>query len=310
MDQREPKPTEIELNQLDLQYENLRLSDHKVESQLQLSILECGIQKPIQGIWDDNKYNFIVLNGFKRIRAAMKLKLSLIPVETLADNEVDAFIFLIKQSQHGKLHALEEAAFLKALQEKHSLTVVDLSVKVEKSPAWVSLRLGLCDEMSAEVKDLILNDKFPVRNYMYTLRPFTRVNGFNKELVDTFVKNISQERFSTRDIDTLAYLYFRGKPDLRNQINNGKAKNVLSLFKRKELEKRLSNTGPKEQLDLVHHLELVQKYMNYTRRDIGQMVLTQAVCSQAAVVLMEGALATGKDFLNQLRRYYDTTVHS
>ncbi|RZB35720.1 MAG: hypothetical protein SRB2_02847 [Desulfobacteraceae bacterium Eth-SRB2] len=58
---------------------------------------------------------------------------------------------------------------------------------------------------------------FPVYAYMYTLRPFIRMNGINKKEVDIFVSSVAGKNLSIRDIEILAHGYFKGT-DLNYEV--------------------------------------------------------------------------------------------
>ena len=70
-----------------------------------------------------------------------------------------------------------------------------------------------------------------MRSYMYTLRPFTRVNKIARRDVDEFVRCVGGKALSTRNIEQLAVGYFKGGEHLKNQIKDGNIPWTLKQLK-------------------------------------------------------------------------------
>jgi hypothetical protein len=66
----------------------------------------------------------------------------------------------------------------------------------------------MIDQMSEYVMEKIFNGQFPAYSYMYSLRPFIRMNGTTKKEIDEFVGLVSGKDLSIRDLDILAHGYF------------------------------------------------------------------------------------------------------
>jgi len=220
---------EVEPGRIDTRFEGLRLRDKNREKALLSSILEQGIDEPLQCAGE----GFVLLDGFKRLRAAKKLELKLVPVAFLGESEPAGILRFIKLSNVRGLDILEQAALVDELNRSYGMSAVEISRHVERSPAWVSVRLGVIGRMSAEVRRAIFAGKFPVRSYMYALRPFTRVK---KKETEKFVKAVSGKGLSTREIETLAGGYFKGNAELREQILEGNIDWTLRQMKQDAAE--------------------------------------------------------------------------
>ena len=57
---------------------------------------------------------------------------------------------------------------------------------------------------------------------MYTLRPFMRLNTARGPEIEQFVKALTNQHLSVREIELLAQGYFRGPASLREAIDTGK----------------------------------------------------------------------------------------
>jgi len=114
---------------------------------------------------------------------------------------------------------------------------------LEKSPAWVSVRIGIIGEMSPAVMRRILSGEFPVYSYMYSLPPFIRLKRVKKEDIDAFVISVAGKDLSTRDIEILTQGYFKGTEEIRQQILSGNIAWGLNQLKAVNGERGLLSEG-------------------------------------------------------------------
>ena len=296
--------TEAEIGTISTKYESFRLRDKSREKYLLQSILEHGIREPLQCVQADGQ-QYILLDGFKRLRCCYKLNLRMVPVASLGSDEASCILHLIRASTERNLSTLEQARFVDELHKRYGLTVGDIAGSLECSKAWVSVRLGIIDEMSQVVREAVFSDRFPVRSYMYTLMQFTRVNSIPASDIDTFVRSVSGKGLSTRDIERLAYGYFRGGERLKRQIEEGNLEWTLRQMRKQEpahgAEEGLSDAEWK----VIRDLELVQKYMSRIRYGLSRDELTSKAFHAQALLLMEGLLGMVDRFKEQIRSFYE-----
>ena len=220
---------EIELAALDLRYESYRMRNPAAEARLLAAMAERGIEEPLQGV--DHPSPSILLNGFKRYRCAVKLGINMAPYASLGEEEAAAILNLLCLAKDHSLSILEQAAFLDQLRQLGSTSVADLAEGLGRSKSWVSMRLGLIAEMSPRVREQIFRGAFPVYPYMYTLRPFMRMNGVRRQDIEEFVLALSGRKLSVRDLEQLAHGYFRGPASLRQAIREGHPGQVLEVMR-------------------------------------------------------------------------------
>jgi hypothetical protein len=170
--------TDIELAHLDLRYEGHRLHQPRLEEQLLSSIAQVGIQEPLQGVRSDAAA--IMLNGFKRCRCARKLHIHAVPFASWGTDEVTGILQLLRGSRHHALHLLEQARFVDELKTGRGMNVAEIAQQLSRSKAWVSLRLGLIAQLSPAVSQALFSGDFPVCAFLYSLRPFRRLNPDRK----------------------------------------------------------------------------------------------------------------------------------
>ena len=209
----------VELSSLDLRYEGHRLRDDAREARVLASIAERGIEEPLEGV--DTSAARLLLNGFKRCRSAKKLALACVPYVSLGAEEATGILKLMRASTDKGLGLLEQARFVGDLLTIHGLSVAEVAQTLSRSKGWVSMRRSLWEEMSPAIQAVLFRGTFPVYSYMYTLRPFMRMNGDGPDEVERFVKAVAGQRLSVRDIGRLAQAYFRGPTALRAAIAGG-----------------------------------------------------------------------------------------
>jgi hypothetical protein len=291
---------QVEICSFDLRYESYRLRSTGAEKALLLSISAHGVREPLQGV--DKAGERILLDGFKRLRCAAKLNIGIVPYLSLGDDEPCGIIELIRISNAKSLSILEQAKLIDELKSVHHMTVSEIAGLVDKSKGWVGMRVGIIGQMSPLVMRKIFSGKFPVYAYMYTLRPFIRMNGINKKEIDEFVESVAGKKLSIRDIELLAHGYFKGSDELRSQIKSG---DILWALSR--LKETSANTGDCTELEkrMLRDLEITQKYMQrVTYKSQDKRFNTNSFYAQAN--LLSGGIVRQLDaFIQAIRQFYD-----
>ncbi len=299
---------EAEIHSISRKYESFRLRDKTREKYLLQSILEHGIREPLQCV-EEGEQKYVLLDGFKRLRCSYRLKLHMIPVVSLGSDEVSSILQFLRISVERSLSTLEQARFVDELHKRYSLTVTDIALALERSKAWVSVRLGIIDEMSEVVREAVFSGRFPLRSYMYTLRQFTRVNGVSGLQRDGFVRSVSGKGLSTRDIETLAYGYFRGGEYLRAQIKEGNLRWTLQQMRKSEPVHEAEEGLSEAEWSVIRDLELGQKYMSRICCGLAREDLISEVFHARALLLVEGLLDKIAAFEAGLRSFHESRAY-
>ena len=137
----------VEMAELDLRYESFRMKNPALERKLLGSIQQDGIQEPLSGA--DPGTEHILLDGFKRLRCARKLGLRTVPYVALGQDQALAIMSLLHRGRPQPLTILEQARFVDELHVFHHMSVSDIAQQLSRSKSWVSLRLGLFEELTA-----------------------------------------------------------------------------------------------------------------------------------------------------------------
>lgn len=291
---------EIELSSVNLRYESYRMKNPGQERRLLDSILERGIEEPLEGVTVGEER--ILLNGFKRYRCARKLKLGTVPYKAVAEDEATGIVRVLRFSNDHSLGILEQARFVDDLRTIHKLSLADIADVLSRSKSWVSMRVGLIAEMGEKVRERIFDGEFPIYSYMYTARHFMRMNGEGREDVEDFVEAVSGKNLSTRDIESLAHGYFRGGDRVREEIRAGNLSLVLDQIK--ELRRNPEGLSELER-SVLRNLEAVGRYMKrLVARHRDERLRSRAFHAEANL-LASGILSRLNAFKKALEDLYD-----
>jgi hypothetical protein len=290
----------VELSSLNLRYEGHRQRDDAREARLLASLAERGIEEPLEGV-DTAEARFL-LNGFKRYRSAKKLGIASVPYVSLGPEEATGILSLMRGSTDKSLGILEQARFLVDLLNVHGLSLTEVAQTLSRSKAWVSLRRSLLEDMSPAVQQVLFRGTFPVYCYLYTLRPFRRMNGVKPDEIDRFVQAVAGQRLSVREIELLAQAYFRGPASLREAIEAGKLSWSLDQMQRVPEDREGCNEFERV---LLGDLQILQKYLQRVLvKFLDPRLKSRAFYAQAN--LLTGALLSKFDpFYERLKAFHD-----
>ena len=242
----------------------------------------------------------ILLDGFKRLRCARKLHISTVPFVSLAPEEATGIVCLLRAANDHALSLLEQARFLDELKAGCGLCLAEIAPQLSRSKAWVSLRLGVLAELSPVVREALFDGSFPAYSYLYTLRPFRRLNG--AAAVDEFVTALRGKKLSARQIEQLAHGFFRGPEPLRAEIRQGHL--TLPLQQLKALPDDPDGCSELERLFLAD-LEQAQKVLVRLLTKSADERLASRPFRAQAHLLCAGLLARLPAFTKTLQTLYD-----
>ena len=292
----------VEIASLNCRYEEFRIKNKRSEAQLLASISQHGITEALEGTGGHEKR--ILLNGFKRYRCAIKLGMTQVPYTCLDTDEAIGIIELLRISNTKTLTILEQALLIDELKTVFKLNTSEIATKLARSKSWVSVRTNLCNELSDSIRQKIFNDQFPAYSYMYTLRQFIRINGISKKEIEQFVEAVSGKNLSIRDIERLAYSYFKGPDEFKKQINNN---NLNWVFERlKEVPKDQDGCNQRERR-MLNDLEILQKYIQKVMRATHDKHYTSPAFFAQANLLTGGILSKQTLLTQTLKEFYDRT---
>ena len=290
----------VELSSLDLRYEGHRLRDDAREARLLASIAERGIAEPLQGV--DRSVARFLLDGFKRCRPAKKLGIDCVPYVSLGAEEATGILNLMRASTGKGLNILEQARFVVDLLTIHGMNVAEVAQTLSRSKGWVSMRRRLLDKMSPIIREILFRGAFPVYSYMYTLRPFMRMNTPRRQEIERFVQVVAGQRLSVRDIELLAQGYFRGPASLREAIEGDKLNWSLDQLKHVPQDREGCNGVER---GFLRDLELLRKSIERVMARCHDPRLGSRAFFAQANLLSGGLLSTLAPFCERMKELHD-----
>lgn len=297
-----PTSWNLELAQLDLRFQGHRLRVPRLEERLLCSIAQEGIREPLGGVLDASGAA-ILLDGFKRLRCALKLGIAIASFRALGEDEPEAIVQLLRSGgpQQG-LSPLEEARFVDELHSVRGLSVAEIAEALSRSKAWVSVRMGLLKGLSSVVREALFSGAFPVHSYLYSVRPFKRVTGVGSADIDQFVQALGGRKLSVREIDGLAHGFFRGPDSFRQEILQGNLKLALQLMD--QMPPDPEGCSEFERI-FIQDLESLQKsVLRILSKSQDQRLQSRAFMAQVNL-LSAAILSRNAAFLNNLRILHD-----
>jgi hypothetical protein len=294
--------TEIELGTVDTRFERCRVKAPALEGRLLSVIAQRGVEEPLAGV--EVAGRAVLLDGFKRYRCALKLHLQRAPYCSLGTAVAPGIVRLLRTAAQPGLSLLEQAAFLDELKQGQGWSLADIATEVGRSKAWVSLRLGLLTEMSEAVREKLFTGAFPASAYLYTVRPFRRLNGVTAEQLEQFVLAVSGHHLSVREIAQLAHGFFRGPEALRQEIARGNWALALEPLPAAVPE---PEAGSSWERAFLRDLEQIQQAMQRVRiQSLDPRRYSGAFAAQAHL-FTEGLRNQARAFFQTLRQLHDRT---
>ena len=139
------------VSELGLRYRRYRLADEAGERDMVQSLRRHGQITPL--VVCRREETLEVLDGFKRVAAALALGLANLRCQVLAADERQAKVALLTLHGAGKrLVELEEAWLVQALVREDGLLQVEVAELLGRHESWVSRRLALLEKLVEEVR--------------------------------------------------------------------------------------------------------------------------------------------------------------
>jgi ParB family chromosome partitioning protein len=231
---------DLELHQLDRRYEALRTRSAAREKRLLGSLSEIGQQTPIVVVRDGER--FVVVDGYKRLRALRRLGHDTVRAVEWALSEAEALLLeRILRSADG-YSAIEQGWFLRELFERFGLGLDELARRFDRSKSWVSRRVALVAELPAGVQEHVRSGAIGGHAAMKYLVPLARANA---EHCSRLADALAGERPTSRQVAELYATYAAGNAATRELVVKDPR---LVLRARTELEREGPGATPVEHL--------------------------------------------------------------
>jgi len=211
---------DLEIHQLDLRYESLRVLNPRGERKLLASIGDTEQLVPISVVEDDElshdePQRYVVLDGFARVRVLRRLGRDTVRAVAWNVTVLEALLLARSLRSSERETTLEQAWLLAELARRFDLDEEELARKFDRSLSWVSRRLALVRELPESVHEEIRRGRIVPHAAAKYLVPMARANRGDCERL---ARAIAKEDLSTRDIGQLYAGWRDGSATTRERL--------------------------------------------------------------------------------------------
>ncbi len=257
---------ELEFHQLVLRYERLKVVRPEPERRLLASLAEVGQQVPIVVVKQAAGDQFVVIDGYKRVRALNRLGRDTVAAGCWPGEEAEALIATRLMQTAEPETALEQSWLLAELHERFGLSLEELARRFSHSVSWVSRRLALVQELPESIQERVRRGEMGAHGAAKYLVPLARAN---RQVCLELVDGIGTTRLSSRDLGILYTAYQAGNWVTRQRLLEAP---LVFLKSYKEAEAPLSvEPGPSD--SLLTDLEILSATARRARRRLCAGVL-------------------------------------
>ena len=133
---------QLEFRQLERRLEHLRAHRPERQQRLLASLAASGQQTPIIVIATDEPSRYLLIDGYRRVRALEQLGRDTVEAVVWSLSEAEA-LFLDRSMRAGEqATALEEGWLLAEMSERFGYDQEELGRRFDRSVSWVSRRMG------------------------------------------------------------------------------------------------------------------------------------------------------------------------
>jgi len=248
----------LELHQLDLKYEALRVRDPAREQRLLASLGEHGQQTPLQVTASGAADRYVLIDGYARVRALRALARDEAEALVLELSEAEALLRSFGLDNTRPRSALEEGWLLRALLDEHRLLQQELATRLDRSPSWVSRRLDLVRVLPATIQDAVQRGRFSAKAAERVLVPLARAKP---ALCERLAQGLLPQGASTRDLTRIWAAWRRSTPEQRERIAGAPRLFLQAEAAAREAERAAANTeraaGEDEHAALLRDLAMI-----------------------------------------------------
>lgn len=206
---------ELEHHQLILRYEHLRKRCPERERRLLSSLAGHGQQIPIVVVASEEADRFVVVDGYKRVRAMRRLGCDVVQAACWDMGEADALLLGRLMRAGAEESAFEQGLWLQELHLRFALSLEELARRFDRSVSWVSRRVALVRDLPETIQQRVLRGEVVAHAAMKYLVPLARAN---REACERLVEAIAGKKLTTRQVGELVAAYRSGGTKTRTLV--------------------------------------------------------------------------------------------
>lgn len=264
---------QVELNQLELRYDGLRIAETGRQARLEASIAREGQQSPVLVVAEGDR--FVLVDGYRRVSALKLLGHDVVEAALLPLEEAEALVEVWRLETSRRRTALEDAWLLAELVERHGRSQAEIALQLRRSKSWVSGRLALVRTLPEAVQQAVRVGVIPAHGAMKFLVPLARANA---EHCERLVAALGTTAVSVRQLGRLYATWRAGDDEVRERL----VSHPLLFLKADEAV--TADAVADEGLQLAGDLEGLSGLCGKVRRRLREGVFARAnPASQATV---------------------------
>jgi len=205
---------QLELHQLDLRYDDLRIRGRARQARLAASMSQHGQQVPVLVVAGDEG-RYVLIDGYARVAAVTELGRDVVEAVELPVSEDEALVMCHRLETQRPRSALEDGWLLATLVDRHGLKQKELAARLRRSSSWVSRRLSLVRVLPEAVQEAVREGRVPAQAAMKYLVLLSRDN---RSAAEHLVEHLGSEPVTERELATLYTAWRRGDAEQRQRI--------------------------------------------------------------------------------------------
>jgi ParB/RepB/Spo0J family partition protein len=206
---------EINLDALELKYERLSVRRDAAERKLLTSLGESGQQSPVIVVHGGEQGRYVVIDGYKRVRALKRLKADVARVAVWELDEAQALAASYQLTSQGGRNAFEEGWLVAELHRVWKWSLGEVGARLMRSKSWVCKRLALVEELPEWMAEEVAQGRIGAHAAANYLVPLTRVHSAEGRLLAERIRGMG---LTSRQIGLLCTACRTGSRELRRKI--------------------------------------------------------------------------------------------
>lgn len=217
---------QLDLHQLDLRYEGLRILDRGRQGRLTASLSQHGQQVPVVVV-AAQEGRYVLVDGYARVAALGELARDAVDAFVLPVSEAEALMMCHRLETDRQRSALEEGWLLQTLIEEHGLGQCELAARLGRSESWVSRRLSLVRVLPEAAHQAVKEGRVPAQAAMKYLVPLSRDKRLSRGKIlsrdkrgacERLVERLGPQPVTERELSRLYQAWRRADVGQRQRI--------------------------------------------------------------------------------------------
>ena len=204
----------LDLHALIPRFARLRLQEPAKLARLQRSIEQQGQLMPVVAVPEpDAESQWVLIDGYRRREALQRLGADRIWVEVWQRSVDEALLACLARGPERAWEAIEEAALIAELAQRHSLQAIARALGRDVS--WVSRRLSLLTVLPEELLEELRQGRLSLWSATRILAPLARANSAHAR---TLLARLEEQPLATRALKRLYAQYQQANKSQRERL--------------------------------------------------------------------------------------------